>query len=60
MIDFIWPVGCLGFTKPQHTSKAELFSKLPVSSLVSVKGLSLINVMAAPPPLLLDLGVEMY
>ena len=60
MILLMWPDGVLGLTSPQQTSKEASPLKIVGSSLVSVKGLPEIRVMAAPPPRLLDLGVEIY
>ena len=56
----IEPVGILGFRRPQQTSREPSPDRTHTSSFLRVKGLSLINVMAAPPPRLLGLGVEMY
>ena len=56
MIHLICPDGFLGLTSPQQTSKEFSLSKVVGSSLVSVKGLSEMRVMAAPPPRLEDLG----
>ena len=60
MIHLICPDGFLDLTSPQQTSKEFSLSKVVGSSLVSVKGLSEMRVMAAPPPRLVDLGVEIY
>ena len=56
----MWPVGDFGFRRAQHTSSdwspaIELFS-----SWVSTNGLSTIKVIAAPPPRLFSLGVDIY
>ena len=60
MIHLIWPVGTFGLSSPQHTSREVSPEKVLASSWVRRKGLSEISVMAAPPPRLLVLGVEMY
>ena len=60
MILFTDPVGTFGFNSPQHTSMESSQVRQNSSSLEREKGLSLIRVIAVPPPLLLGLGVEMY
>ena len=57
---FMWPVGFLGFKRPQHTSKDWSPDMADMSNLVSRNLLSLISVMAAPPPRLFGLGVDIY
>ena len=48
---FIRPVGTFGFRRPQHTSRESSPDRTETSSLVRTNGLSLISVIAAPPPL---------
>ena len=60
MILLIWPVGVFGLRSPQHTSRESSPEKTEASSLVKTKGLSDISVMAAPPPRLSGLGVDIY
>ena len=60
MIFLMCPVATLGCTSPQQTSSDVSPEKVLASSLVSKKELSEIRVIAAPPPRLLVLGVEMY
>ena len=57
---FIGPVGFRGFKSPQHTSKRVPPDAVGMSIFFNKKGLSIINVMATPPPRLLGLGVEIY
>ena len=55
----MFPVGTLGFRKPQQTSNFSSPGFDEDLSGESVNGLLQIRVMAAPPPLLLILGVDM-
>ena len=59
MMYLMFPVGTLGFRKPQQTSNFSSPGFDEGLSGESVNGLLQIRVMAAPPPLLLILGVDM-
>ena len=59
-MQLIEPVGILGFRRPQQTSREPSPDRTHTSSFLRIKGLSLINVMAAPSPCLLGLDVEIY
>ena len=56
----IGPDAILGLTRPQQTSRESSPLNVLGLSLDSVKGLSAMRVIAAPPPRLPGLGVEIY